>query len=110
LFSVFEAVVRARVLSEIKNERAKLRHRHVLTILENALDGIENGSFSRVLELFKLPEDHLVESVNQVRRYRNWVAHGKRSSRPESVTPALAYQRLSRFLERLGDTSPSAGS
>ena len=45
---------------------------------------------------------NLIEEVNQVRRYRNWVAHGRRTPQPAAVTPATAYDRLKRFLDHLG--------
>jgi len=36
--------------------------------------------------------------VNQVRRFRNWVSHGKRGPEPASVTPNVAFDRLKRCL------------
>jgi hypothetical protein len=100
LFSFFESELRERVLSEIKSERAKLFHEHIMKIVDDALEGIENGSFYRILEIYKRQDADLVEQVNQVRRYRNWVAHGKRSNRPATVDPRMAFERLRRFLDR----------
>jgi len=100
LFSVFESVVRESVLSEIRGERSRMIHPQVIQIMDDALDGVENGSFGRILETFKGQDTDLVEEVSQVRRYRNWVAHGKRSTRPEMVEPKVAYHRLSQFLSR----------
>jgi hypothetical protein len=40
-----------------------------------------------------------------VRRYRNWVAHGRRSTRPEWVGPRMAYERLSRLWDLLSTRS-----
>jgi hypothetical protein len=37
---------------------------------------VGEGSFFAVLQSYKGPDDNLIEQVNQVRRYRNWVAHG----------------------------------
>ena len=50
----------------------------------------------------------LVEEVNQVRRYRNWVAHGRRDDlRPkDNVEPREAYDRLTRFLAALRGGPP----
>jgi len=42
-----------------------------------------------------------MEEVNQVRRYRNWVAHGRRDGPPAAVDPRTAYDRLQRFLDRM---------
>jgi hypothetical protein len=107
LFSVFEGTVRERVLTGIKLERANIKDRHLLSILDSALDGIENGSFyNNVLRVFKVQDANLVEEVNQVRQYRNWVAHGRRSRLRADVSPKAAYERLKRFLALLdaGDT------
>jgi hypothetical protein len=60
---------------------------------------IEQGSFFNVLEPYKDLDANLVEQVNQVRRYRNWVAHGRRTEQPAAVDPKTAYDRLKQFLE-----------
>jgi hypothetical protein len=54
-----------------------------------------------VLLLFSF-DVNLTEEVNQVRRYRNWVAHGRRMEQPAAVDPATAYDRLKRFLNHFG--------
>jgi hypothetical protein len=101
LFSVFESLVRERILLDIQNQRGAIDNAHLLHIIDDALDGIEKGSFSRILELFKGLNPNLVEDVNQVLRYRNWVAHGKRTAQPAYVAPDVAHDRLRRFLESL---------
>ena len=65
-------------------------------------ESIEHGSFFNVLEPYKGIDPSLVEEVNQVRRYRNWVAHGRRTDQPAAVNPSTAYDRLKRFLAHLG--------
>jgi len=59
---------------------------------------VHEGSFFAVLDAHKGPHDDLLEAVNQVRRYRNWVSHGKRGARPPDVSPRVAYERLGEFL------------
>jgi hypothetical protein len=44
----------------------------------------------------------LVESVNQVRRYRNWVAHGRRIAKPDAVDTETAFRHLKDFLNGVG--------
>jgi hypothetical protein len=102
LFSVFEATVRERVLAEVEAELPPLRHVAIKRALDEMKEGIEHGSFFKVLEPYKDIDAQLIEQVNQVRRYRNWVAHGRRTEQPAAVNPATAYDRLKRFLERLG--------
>ena len=37
---------------------------------------------------------NLTEQVNQVRKSRNWVAHGRRGEPENSVVPDIAIERL----------------
>jgi hypothetical protein len=104
LFSVFESVIRDRILTEVQEEKVRLSHALLVRIVDDAVQDIEHGSFSRLLDVFKgrgKDLDDLVEEVNQVRRYRNWVAHGRRTARPEAVAPKAAFDRLNRFLQEL---------
>lgn len=100
IFSVFEGIVRETILDEIGPELLELRHRSLANAAAELTEKVRNGSFFRVLEPYGEPDPGLTEEVNQVRRYRNWVAHGKRSAAPDAVTPTMAYGRLRRFLER----------
>jgi hypothetical protein len=112
LFSVFEAQVRSQILGEVRTEAKSIRHPALRSAATEAQRAIEEGSFFRVLEPYKNPElVGLVEEVNQVRRYRNWVAHGRRTQRPPDVTPQVAFDRLSRFLVAFSQVavSPPAG-
>ncbi len=102
LFSVFEATIRERVLAEVEAELPPLRHVAIKRALDEMKEGIEHGSFFKVLEPYKGSDAHLIEEVNQVRRYRNWVAHGRRTEQPAAVNPTTAYDRLKRFLDQLG--------
>ncbi len=101
LFSVFEATVRERALADVANELPEVHHPALLQAMATLNDTIEHGSFYRVLEAYKILDPNLIEEVNQVRRYRNWVAHGRRGVPPDNVGPEAAYDRLGRFLERL---------
>jgi hypothetical protein len=47
-----------------------------------------------------------VEEVNQVRQYRNRVAHGRRGNPPFSLDPETASERLKRFLDRFTKPIP----
>ena len=49
--------------------------------------------------------EELADKVNQVRHYRNWIAHGKREPRGQGVinlNAKDAFDRLNEFLETLG--------
>ena len=98
LFSVFEATIRELVLAEVEAELPPLRHVAIKRALEEMKEGIEHGSFFNVLEPYKSFDADLIEHVNQVRRYRNWVAHGRRTEQPAVVNPTTAYDASIAFL------------
>jgi hypothetical protein len=100
LFSVFEATIRERVLADVEAELPPLRHVAIKRALGEMKEGIEHGSFFKVLEPYKDFDANLIEEVYQVRRYRNGVAHGRRTEQPAAVNPITAYDRLKRFLDQ----------
>lgn len=116
LFAVFESLVRDHLGAEIRAEIEEkgISHALLLDSFEDLEHRVGEGSFFRILEPYKSRDTHLVEEVNQVRRYRNWVAHGRRGTRPERVSPQTAYDRLGRLWDLLGprpddsDGAPSA--
>jgi len=99
LFSVFEQTIRDQIRDEVREESVGLSHPVLKKAAEDVTLAIEVGSFARVLEPYKAEHADLIEEVNQVRRYRNWVAHGRRGEQPPSVAPRMAFERMSRFLE-----------
>ena len=108
LFSVFESAVREHLERTVKPLAAKLNGTVLEYAADLALDGIRQGSFAnQVLEPLKTQgriASELCEEVNQVRKYRNWVAHGKRGSgdKVDNVTARLAFERLKECLDVLG--------
>jgi hypothetical protein len=101
LFSVFESIVRERVLAQIQGRREGIEDILLGGVIDASLVELKKKSFSRILEIFKGMDAGLVEEVNQVRRYRNWVAHGRQSTPEASVDPEAAYDRLGRFLKAM---------
>jgi hypothetical protein len=108
LFSVFEATVRDRARADVDRETASIQHPAVLRAVKDLKEAIENGSFGRVTESYKTIEVDLTEQVNQVRKYRNWVAHGRRGRPENSVEPRSAIDRLRRYLARLEEFEKAA--
>jgi len=107
LFSAFESMVRIRILTEVRKEESAIRHSVLIEAVQEAIQRVEEGSFYWVIKPFKRLDHDLVEEVNKVRQYRNWVAHGRRGSKPPTVEPRIAYARLSRFWKLLDETSQS---
>lgn len=108
LFSVFESHVRDYLAARMKREAGALTDPILKEAAADAMQGVEEGSFYRRV-LYPLKEQgrvspDLVTLVNQVRDYRNWVAHGRRERDADitNVTPHLAYDRLKEFLAVLG--------
>jgi len=111
LFSVFESAVRDRTLDEMKRElRFAPRHPALRKAVADAREAVEHGSFGRITETYKSLDSNLKTLVDQVRKYRNWVAHGRRGTRENNVVPALALKRLEDFLQLLDATVASAPS
>src|SRR5205823_3459550 len=101
LFSVFEARVRDRAWKDIKDSLPSQLHPAVDHALQELQKDIASGRSGKVTQAFQGMDINQVEEVNQVRRFRNWVAHGRQNERPASVTPEKAYDRLTRFLKRM---------
>jgi hypothetical protein len=106
LFSVFESRVRDYLVEQIEPQADLLTHPILRDAADAGLQGVKEGSFyRRVLDPLKKQDarlNDLVEQVNQVRDYRNWVAHGRRNAPTNNVTPEMAYARLNWCLAELG--------
>jgi hypothetical protein len=98
LFSSFESQVRSHLLGTIADERLALRHPVLQAAAQEAVERIDRGSFARVLDGIKALDHDLVEQVRQVRRYRNWISHGKRGEAPRKLSPKEVYGRLKALL------------
>lgn len=109
LFSVFEATIRDLALADVDRETAELRHPAVLSAVKNLKDSIKNGSFSKVTDAYKSRDVDLTAQVDQVRKFRNWVAHGRRDEPENSIDPERAIDRLQRYLARFAETEERGG-
>ena len=107
LFSVFEATVRERAILDVERELSSLRHPALVDAGRQLRETLASGSFFRVTEAYKGLDPELTSQVNQVRRFRNWVAHGRREDRENQITPKAAFARLGEFLERMALESES---
>ena len=108
MFSVFEATLRDRAKEDVDRETVSIQHPAVLRAVKDLKDAIENGSFGRVTESYKMMDVDLTEQVNQVRKFRNWVAHGRRGEPENSVRPDTAIERLRRYPVRLEEVEKAA--
>jgi hypothetical protein len=107
LFSVFEAIVRERAMTDVAAELPSLRHPALQHAVRTLNEALEHGSFFKVTEAYKSMDPYLTEQVNQIRKYRNWVAHGRRGEPENAVDPRTAFDRLQQFLDRLDGLTPA---
>jgi hypothetical protein len=111
LFSVFEATVRDRTLEEMNRELEKPpSHPALKKAFDDAKDAVEHGSFGRLSESYRGLDPDLRTMVDQVRHYRNWVAHGRRGAVKNNIDPKAAFARLGQFLELLNADSAAAAA
>jgi hypothetical protein len=115
LFSVFEATVRDHLEQVIAPLAKKQENQILVHAAQKALEGIRDGSFANhvllPLQKQKRISHSLADKVNQVRDYRNWVAHGKRPGgrkrKIEQLSASETFSRLNEFLEALGIATES---
>lgn len=87
--TVFETQPRSEVLSRLQQA-------------ERELDDLTVVALWASIELFykKIPTQIKEEyQLNAIRKYRNWVAHGRTKRMPAVVTPDVAYERLKKALQ-----------
>ncbi|WP_439630938.1 hypothetical protein [Gemmata sp.] len=102
LFSVFEGVVRTIVADQVRDASLGLTHPVLKAAARSAVEAAEHRSFAEILSSYsKGGHADLAEQVRQVRRYRNWLSHGRRGSTQRKIDPRTAYQRLAKFLTLL---------
>jgi len=111
LFYVFESHVRDYLIELIEPQAERIIDPILKEAANDAMQGIKDGSFyRRVLEPLKNQgrvSSNLITQVDEVRDYRNWVAHGRRDAPTNNVTPKIAYDRLGEFLAALGIAAES---
>jgi len=104
-FSVFEADVRERALQELQNQSLP-KHPILTKVFQSAKDEIESGSFKRLTDAYGQDVPELRTQVDQVREYRNWVAHGRNGAPKNNVKPGDALLRLKQFMTLLDPPPP----
>lgn len=117
LFSIFEGIVRTLVAEQVLAASVSLTHPMLKAAAKGAIDAAERRSFAEILNSYSQGgHADLAEQVRQVRRYRNWISHGRRGRELTRIDPKTAYERLRKFLELLftpatgkpGQTHPDA--
>jgi hypothetical protein len=110
LFSVFESSVRAQAEADVDRELALISHAAVLQVVKELKEAIANGSFAKVTAAYQQLNTDLTAQVNQIRKFRNWVAHGRRGEPENNVLPDEAFERLTRYLDLLSALQHDGGT
>jgi hypothetical protein len=107
LFSIFEGAVRTLVAEQVRAASVSLNHPMLKAAAKGAIDAAERRSFAEILKSYSQGgHADLAEQVRQVRRYRNWLSHGRRGKELAKIDPKTAHDRLRRFLELLVPPAP----
>lgn len=111
VFSIFEGAVRTLVAEQVRAASAGLTHPMLIAAGKGAIDAAERRSFADILNSYSQGgHADLAEQVRQVRRYRNWVSHGRRGKQLTAIEPKTAYQRLRAFLELILRSATQPGN
>jgi len=105
IFSVFEANLRDFALRDMAPQASGITHQALRYAVDKAILNVEEGSlYNNVLRPWGTQHAGITEMVNQIRKYPNWVAHGRRpDKKPDAaVEPVAALQRLQQFLDTIG--------
>lgn len=102
LFASFEHEFREHVALQTISDADSLRHPVALKAINDVVRQVESDSLDRILSGYAasvINDDNLILRVQQIRHFRNWVAHGKHGDRPSHVDPITTYQILKEFLD-----------
>jgi hypothetical protein len=93
-------------LKEFLGSRANITAGPYKAKIEKWLFGqIESAPLYKIGDVFKPPvTKRMIDDVEAIRKYRNWVAHGRMANRRPSktVVPSLAYNALTSFMASAG--------
>lgn len=100
LFSIFEGIVRTLIVEQVREASVGLSHPMLRAAAREAIAAAKTRSFAQILNSYSQGgHAALAEHVRSVRKYRNWLSHGRRGEELNKIDPKTAYQRLRKFLE-----------
>jgi len=102
LFACFEREFREHVALQVIQDTDSIKHPVNLKAVNESLRQVEKESLDRVLTSYavsSINDSNLVLRVQQIREFRNWVAHGRKGSSPCFVEPITAFEVLKELLD-----------
>jgi len=98
LFAGFEAWL-LQEISEVLCAKGEPITAFSQEVFAYARSALQRESLAKLLDVYKtIMPAKTVDQVKEIKRYRDWVAHGKRKPRPLAITPKEAYERLNEFI------------
>lgn len=102
LFTVFEAEVRGVAQLDAERLLRETAHPAMLSAARDLEDAIERGSFSKLTAAYQPMDVDMTAQIDQIRDFRNWVAHGRRGPVKNLTKPESAIERMRRYVEKMG--------
>lgn len=106
LYAAFESALRGHLAAQavyLKTHVSKPDSDFAIALAEEYESWCDEGiRMDRVAHLFQPTVDQtLISQIGQIRKYRHWLAHGKRRSKPPQTTPTFTYGVLDALLSKL---------
>jgi hypothetical protein len=99
MFSAFEGLVRNHAANQVQLAAAPLLHPILIAAGKEATRSVLRGPFWYVLDAYaKGGHAGLADQVRRIRKYRNWVSHGRRGKPQPTIVPRIVYEQLRAFL------------
>ncbi len=102
LYAAFEARLRDHVARRAGLLRGVARPDQEFgeTLAQEFSEYFGGSRFGKLIELSSHAVGQgLIEGAGNIRKFRHWLAHGRRGPTPPSVTPLAAYTSLTKFLQ-----------
>jgi hypothetical protein len=112
LFTVFEAEVRDVAQLDAERLLRETSHPAMLSAAKDLEDAIKRGSFSQITAAYQPMDVDMTAQIDQIRAFRNWVAHGRRGLADNLTNPGTAVERMRRYVEKIGSlvTAPEGNA
>jgi hypothetical protein len=99
MFSAFEGLVRSHAADQVQLAAAGLSHPILIAAGKEATRSVARGPFWYVLDAYARGGfAGLADQVRRIRKYRNWVSHGRRGKAQPPTGPRTVYEQLREFL------------
>jgi hypothetical protein len=99
MFSAFEGLVRNHAANQVQLAAASLSHPVLIAAGKEATRSVARGPFWYVLDAYaKGGHAGVADQVRRIRKYRNWVSHGRRGTPQPTIEPKTVYDQLRAFL------------